>query len=234
MITYVFFGIAAFISLCLVLFVGRLVGLVYKIRSRRRDICSKMKSPTSLFPAKSCRLMVVLGSGGHTAEMLTLVQDVLTQTKQPACVTYLVGATDAHSAEKAVKLHTEATNKQIEQAKVNMIRLPRAREVGQSWSSSMISTARTFVAALRIVAAEKPDLVICNGPGTSAVVAVCALLLRAWKGTLWGKVVYVESFARVVTLSLSGKLVYQFADRFVVQWESLTKYKLAEYYGRLC
>lgn len=47
-------------------------------------------------------------------------------------------------------------------------------------------------------------------------------------------VVYVESFARVRSLSLTGKLLYPFVDRFIVQWPYLeAKYPKAEFKGRL-
>jgi len=48
------------------------------------------------------------------------------------------------------------------------------------------------------------------------------------------RIIYVESFARVRSLSLSGKLLYAFTDRFVVQWPRLAeKYRRAEYHGIL-
>ncbi len=44
------------------------------------------------------------------------------------------------------------------------------------------------------------------------------------------KIVYVESFARVNRLSLSGRIAYLIADRFVVQWPQLkTRYPKADY-----
>jgi len=44
------------------------------------------------------------------------------------------------------------------------------------------------------------------------------------------KIIFIESFARVQTLSLSGKILYYFADRFLVQWPELrTKYPMSEY-----
>ena len=42
------------------------------------------------------------------------------------------------------------------------------------------------------------------------------------------KIIYVESFARVKKPSLTGKLLYPFADLFIVQWEDmLEKYPKA-------
>ena len=48
------------------------------------------------------------------------------------------------------------------------------------------------------------------------------------------QIVYVESFARVKSLSVTGKLLYLFADRFIVQWPELARaYAKAEYHGLL-
>lgn len=51
-------------------------------------------------------------------------------------------------------------------------------------------------------------------------------------GKLMGKkIIYIETFARIHSLSLSGKIVYPMADRFIVQWKELeVKYPKA-YYG---
>ena len=48
-------------------------------------------------------------------------------------------------------------------------------------------------------------------------------------------IIFVESFCRVQHLSLTGKLLYPIADKFLVQWPGLTaKYHRAEYVGTLC
>lgn len=68
--------------------------------------------------------------------------------------------------------------------------------------------------SLRILIRERPDAVICTG-----VLAMIPLCLLA---KLFGKkLVYIESFAKVSTPTESGKLLYRFADRFYVQWESM-------------
>lgn len=44
--------------------------------------------------------------------------------------------------------------------------------------------------------------------------------------------VYVESFARVKSLSLTGLIAYYLVDHFVVQWSELKEqYPSAEYLG---
>lgn len=63
---------------------------------------------------------------------------------------------------------------------------------------------------------ERPDIVICTG--VLAMIPMCLL------AKLFGKkLIYIESFAKVTSPTLSGKLLYKFADRFYVQWESMLK-----------
>ncbi|XP_073427494.1 UDP-N-acetylglucosamine transferase subunit ALG14 isoform X3 [Dendrobates tinctorius] len=75
--------------------------------------------------------------------------------------------------------------------------------------------------------------ILCNGPGTCIPVCFSALLL----GILGIKkvlIIYVESLCRVESLSLSGKILYHVADRFIVQWPLLKdKYPNATYLGRI-
>ena len=76
-----------------------------------------------------------------------------------------------------------------------------------------------------IYAKERPDVVVTTG--VLAVLPMCLLskLLRK-------KLVYIESFAKVNTPNETGKLLYKYADRFYVQWESMLKvYPNAVYLG---
>lgn len=46
------------------------------------------------------------------------------------------------------------------------------------------------------------------------------------------KLIYIESFAKISSPTLSGKLLYKFADQFYVQWESMLEvYPKAIYKG---
>ena len=82
-----------------------------------------------------------------------------------------------------------------------------------------------FKSALKILKKEKPDFVIT----TSALIAFPFCIFAKLRGT---KIIYIESFARVNNQSLTGKLVYPFADLFLVQWEPLLKfYPKAKYVG---
>lgn len=115
-----------------------------------------------------------------------------------------------------------------------MVRIPRSREVAQSWTTTLGTTALALLASVRAVVRFAPDLVLCNGPGTCVPVCAAAYVPRLL-GIKHVHIVYVESFCRVRTLSLTGRLLRPFADRFIVAWPSLRdRYPAhAEYLGRL-
>jgi UDP-N-acetylglucosamine:LPS N-acetylglucosamine transferase len=79
---------------------------------------------------------------------------------------------------------------------------------------------------IRISMMERPDALISTGCCTTLTMT----LLCKIRGV---KVVYVESQARLETPSFTGRFVYQFADLFLVQWESLLKRygTKAQYWG---
>lgn len=70
---------------------------------------------------------------------------------------------------------------------------------------------------LYILLKERPKLIISTG--ALLTVPVCYI------GKILGfKVVFIESFAKVKTPTLSGRLVYKIADKFIVQWEDMVKF----------
>lgn len=70
--------------------------------------------------------------------------------------------------------------------------------------------------ALTIIIKEKPDVMITTG--VLATIPL-ALLMKVFNK----KLIYIESFAKVTSKTLSGKLLYKYADRFYVQWEEMLK-----------
>lgn len=68
-----------------------------------------------------------------------------------------------------------------------------------------------------VIKKERPDLIISTG--ALITVPVCYI------GKLFGsKVIFIESFAKVKTPTLSGKLVNKIADKIIVQWPDLVEY----------
>lgn len=110
--------------------------------------------------------------------------------------------------------------------------MPRSREVGQSFATSVISTVRATWVALAMVLRHAPELILVNGPGTCVPVVLAAWVWRV-TGFCEPRVVFVESACRVKTLSLTGRLMWWgLADRVLVQWPDLAvRYPGTEYVG---
>lgn len=84
---------------------------------------------------------------------------------------------------------------------------------------------RNICRSVRIFGKEQPDVVICTG--VLATIPMCLLAKLCGR-----KLIYIESFAKVTTGTLTGKLLYHFADQFYVQWPETTKvYPKAIYLG---
>lgn len=73
------------------------------------------------------------------------------------------------------------------------------------------------VKSLKLMIVEKPDVVITTG--VLAMIPLCLLAKVFGK-----KLVYIESFAKVSSPTETGKLMYKYADRFYVQWESMKQF----------
>ena len=71
----------------------------------------------------------------------------------------------------------------------------------------------------------KPDFIVTTGAHTAG--PMCCI------GKIFGsKIIYVETFANIHTNTITGRLVYKFADLFIVQWESMLElYPKATYGG---
>lgn len=92
---------------------------------------------------------------------------------------------------------------------------------------SLLKYARNFLQSLWMVLRVRPHAVLSSGGGMT----IAACLIGKFVGA---KLIYVESGARVHTLSRTGKLLYRFADLFIVQWPPLAKqYPKAMYGGVL-
>ena len=71
----------------------------------------------------------------------------------------------------------------------------------------------------------RPDYIITTGVHTAG--PMCCI------GKIFGsKIIYIETFANMVSKTSTGKLLYPIADLFVVQWEDMLKlYPKAKYWG---
>jgi UDP-N-acetylglucosamine:LPS N-acetylglucosamine transferase len=156
------------------------------------------------------KLLIVLGSGGHTKEMIRLV-DLLGQGFE---YSYLVSVDDPLSVQKI----------RVPGAVYQVIR-PRWKDTPLPMViiRTLLSAAQALVALVR----ARPRAIISTGPGPAVPASMLAKLLGI-------KVIYIETGSRVYALSSSGRILYRFADLFLVQWpELLPVCPKAIYAGRL-
>ncbi len=156
------------------------------------------------------KLLIVLGSGGHTKEMLRVVELLGPGYEYH----YLVAADDELSVQK---IRTPG--------KVYRVIRPRWKttNLGQVIVRTLLSAWQALAALLAV----RPRAIISTGPGPAVPASVLAKLLGV-------RVIYIETGSRVFALSTSGKILYRFADLFFVQWpELLETYPRAVYAGRL-
>jgi UDP-N-acetylglucosamine:LPS N-acetylglucosamine transferase len=156
------------------------------------------------------RIMVTLGEGGHSTEMLTLV-DML---GEGISFSYLIVHDDPISEGKIKR-----------PGPVCRVRRPRdkdhhlLRDVGRSLQSAW--------EAWRALRRIRPHAILSSGPSMAVPACVMAKLMGV-------RVIFVETSSRVTFLSLTGRIVYRFADLYFVQWPQLHKVcPRATFAGRL-
>ena len=82
-----------------------------------------------------------------------------------------------------------------------------------------------IINTLKIFLREKPDVVISTGALVTIPICIIAKIFRK-------KLIFIESFAKINSPTLTGKLLYKFADQFYVQWKDMLKiYPKAIYKG---
>lgn len=183
-------------------------------------------------------LISVIGSGGHTHEMLMLIQSIIIDDRlffSPIInkITFIISKNDKLSKEKLnLKLgiwkYQAKNNEQIE---YDCYEIQRSRQVQQSYFTSILTTLIAFYHSYKIIYKEKPSLLLCNGPGVCIPVILVTKLFSPQT-----KIVFIESFCRTKTLSLTGKIIYyaNLANYFIVQWPKLkAQYRNAKFMGIL-
>ncbi|EFE33088.1 glycosyltransferase family protein [Trichophyton benhamiae CBS 112371] len=155
-------------------------------------------------PCRPVHLLVVLGSGGHTEEMLSMLRHAELDPAVYIRRTYIVSSGDAFSARKAVEyeksIETSEQTGQDESKSSNytIITVPRARRVHQSFLTAPLTTLQCFGFCMLVLMGRHPDqltltahsssssspcpgypdIILTNGPGTGVCVVVAARLLR--------------------------------------------------------
>ena len=188
----------------------------------------------------------VLGSGGHTKEMLMMMDDGHIDFGD-VHRRYIISSGDKMSKdhvlayEADLKARSEAGK--CRPGTYDLVTVPRARKVHQSiWTTpfSALSSVMGILPALlsppegaSANTISVPSKVFSNGPATGFFVAATIYLLKVlfMVSSSDMSFIYIESWARVSTLSLTGKALYytDLADLMVVQ-----HHQVAKTYGLTC
>ena len=220
--------------ICRIFFVW--VQMKHNRRTRQSQFVAKRRNKDT--NTKSIRTLVVLGSGGHTTEMLHLLSSVslvnYSKTKNPTNhgkndsniytpLHYIIAETDTTSRNKLNSFQKQQPPEKKLPHHSSIHSIPRARHVGQSYISSIFTTLYSIVSTARIVLCQtRPDLLLINGPGTCLPIVVWTIVGRIF-GIAGGRIIFIESFCRVKSLSLTGRILYGLGlvDLFCVHWEEL-------------
>lgn len=156
------------------------------------------------------KLLIVLGDGGHTAELISLIN--------------LLG--DKYSYEYIIAKEDYLSDKKIKYPG-NIFKLRRPRGKNTTNCNAIYNTFINGINAILLLLRLRPYAIISSGPAIAVPVAFVGKLLNS-------KIIFVETGSRVTSLSLTGRIMYRFADLFFIQWpnmkENLPK---AIYAGRL-
>ncbi|KAK0706871.1 oligosaccharide biosynthesis protein Alg14 like-domain-containing protein [Lasiosphaeria miniovina] len=203
---------------------------------------------TSHLPA--VYFLYVLGSGGHTTEMLEIIrQQTRGQVNQHR--RYVISSGDRSSQDRVQQLEAQISEAFPDEraGTRDAFLIRRAREVHQSALTApltcLVSAGHAINALTREPRARAatrygyqfkyPHVVVTNGPATGFIVCVVARLLKIFylvpQNRL--KMIYIESWARIKTMSLTGRLflLTGIADSVGVQHQALARLTGAEYVG---
>ncbi len=156
------------------------------------------------------RLLIVLGEGGHTKQLLNLV-DLLCDTYD---YHYIISKEDNLSANR-IKYPGP------------IYRLPRPRGKHARTLNAIFRTLLAGIQSLWILLRVRPAAILSTGPAIAVPVSIIGKLLGV-------RIIFVETGSRIKALSLTGRIMYRWADLFFVQWPQLAdKLPRAVYAGRL-
>ncbi len=163
--------------------------------------------------APTMRVLVILGQGGHTAEVLRLVE-MFVARQAPFSYQYLITREDNVSA-----AHIRHPGP--------IFWINRSRYKSYALWQEILRTLLSFVQSFFVVLHARPHAVVTSGPALAVPVALWARLLGA-------RIIFIECAARVTHLSLTGRLMKRLAHLFFIQWPELQhEVPQAIYAGRL-
>ncbi|KAK1962318.1 Alg14-domain-containing protein [Colletotrichum sublineola] len=196
------------------------------------------KDLTGLSLLRGTYFLVVLGSGGHTKEMLAMMEigfpNVPSMHRR-----YLISSGDSMSLKhlKAFEDDLKAAHGEEQVGTYDKYIVARARKIHQSLLTTPFTALLSVIQIFPLLLSSPfkgvrsrqqfPDIILTNGPATGFIVGLVSYVLKVFfivpEDTM--QVLYIESWARIRTLSLTGKLFHRtgIADLLLVQHEKVAK-----------
>jgi UDP-N-acetylglucosamine:LPS N-acetylglucosamine transferase len=109
---------------------------------------------------------------------------------------------------------TERTNYNVE---ITGIKTYYLRQINRKEKMFLPKLIINTLSSLGAFIKEKPDVIICTG--VLAMVPMCLIMKMLGK-----RLIYIESFAKVTSPTLTGRILYKYADQFYIQWEGLKRF----------
>ena len=181
---------------------------------------------TYLYKSKKS-IMIILGSGGHTGEILLMIQKL---DFNKFCECYFVSSHNDKNSENKAKESIQIDK--FKNTKFHFLKIYRARNVGQSFVSSIPTTLYALFQSFFILVKYRPNMVVTNGPGVAFPLIFIGYFLRIVMVLIEYKIIFIESYCRTKSISLCGKIVEPLCDRFIVLWKNLET-KKREYLGKI-
>ena len=134
---------------------------------------SPFGSSTSPAERGKKKIMVVLGTGGHTSEMVLLLKQLDRSLYAPLTYVY----TNDFCRRTVEEAEATRVPSRIRR-QPRFFWIPRSRAVKQGWLSTVFTTLASMPRSLWVVLRIFPDVLVVNGPGVCLPIAAAVLVLN--------------------------------------------------------
>ncbi|KAI2632305.1 glycosyltransferase family 1 protein [Hypoxylon sp. NC1633] len=219
-----------------------LIGLLTFILYRHYELsCSRPGRTIPFLPlpvSKTARyILIVCGSGGHTGEMIRMFDRSV--TAEPLLHRrWAMAYEDEMSYDKVMDFEHRLALRLMDQGSrpgtFDIKYFRRGRAVHQSWSTTPFTALVSFVDTFDVLTTttsrgdqvyEYPAIIVTDGPASGFFALLAARILKVFclVPESCMKTIFIESWARVTSLSLSGRLIkyLNLADIFILQYRDL-------------
>lgn len=150
------------------------------------------------------KVMFISSTGGHLTELLELKK--------------LFNKYDYHIVTEKTKSNIQL--KEVYKDRINYLMYGTKKDMLVYPIKLLLNCFISLYYFLKV----RPDVIITTGSHTAGPMCCIGKICRK-------KIIYIETFANINSKTITGRLVYKFADLFIVQWESMLKLYPKAVYG---